>query len=102
MAIVEISIVPVGTGDTSLSRYVAIVYEVVRKSGLKYELTGMGTIVSGNLDEIWGVLRQMHEACFAPGVSRVLTSIRIDDRRDRSGSPDEKVRSVLEKLPEKQ
>jgi uncharacterized protein (TIGR00106 family) len=98
MAIAEVSIVPVGVQGTSLSQYVAKAVEIVKGSTLDYELTAMGTIVSGELDEIWNVLRLMHESCFEAGAPRVLTQIKIDDRRDRASSPEEKVRSVLEKL----
>jgi uncharacterized protein (TIGR00106 family) len=100
MAIVEVSIVPIGIEDTSLSKYVARVVRVVRESGLKYELTSMGTIISGEIDDLWPVLSRIHESCFSAGVGRVLTSVRIDDRRDRITSPEHKVRSVLEKLSE--
>jgi len=98
MAIVEISVVPLGVPGTSLSAHVAEVIKVVRESPLSYELTAMGTIISGDLDEIWKVLRKMHESCFGSDVNRVLTQIKIDDRRDRVGSPQQKVLSVLEKL----
>ncbi len=59
----------------------------------------MGTIITGDLDDIWPVLREMHESCFATGeVVRVLTQIKVDDRRDRAASPTQKVKSVLDKL----
>jgi uncharacterized protein (TIGR00106 family) len=98
MAIVEVSIVPLGTNTTSVSQYVAAVLEVLEKSGLKYQLTSMGTIIEGDLDEILKVVRQMHEVPFQKEVKRVVTTIRIDDRRDRQASMEGKVRSVREKL----
>ena len=98
MAVVEISVVPLGLEGTSLSSYVAQALTVLQESSLDYELTAMGTIISGDLDEIWVVLRKMHESCFAPGVPRVLTSIKIDDRRDKVGSARQKVHSVEQKL----
>lgn len=98
MAIVEISVVPLGTGDTSLSAYVAQVLEVVEQSGVKYEITPMGTILSGSLDEIFPVILKMHERCFQEGVLRVLTLIKIDDRRDKQVEPKNKVSSVKAKL----
>lgn len=99
MAVVEISVVPLG-GGTSLSGYVAQVVKVLNRTSLDYELTAMGTIITGELDEIWKVLREMHETCFTRDVTRILTHIKIDDRRDRAGSAEQKVRSVLEKLEE--
>ena len=98
MAVVEVSIVPIGTESTSLSPYVAGAIRVLKESSLQYELTAMGTIISGDLDEILDVIRKMHESCFGAGAERVLTQIKIDDRRDRAGTPEQKVRSVLEKL----
>ena len=98
MAVVEVSIVPIGVQGTSLSHYVAEAVKILRTSSLRFELTAMGTIVSGDLDEIWKVVRRMHESCFELGAPRVLTQVKIDDRRDRPGSPDQKVQSVMEKL----
>ena len=98
MAVVEISVVPIGSRTTSLSSYVVQAVKVLKESGLQYEMTAMGTIISGELNEIWPVLMQMHESCFNLDALRVLTQIKIDDRRDRPGSPEQKKRSVMEKL----
>lgn len=98
MAIVEVSIVPIGAPGTSLSDYIAKAVAVVQRSSLSYELTAMGTIISGDLDDIWEVLKQMHESSFDLNAQRVLTQIKIDDRRDRAGNPAQKIRSVMEKL----
>jgi uncharacterized protein (TIGR00106 family) len=98
MAIVELSIVPIGVESTSMSSYVAGAIRVLEKTSLKYELTAMGTIISGDLDQIFAAIRQMHESCFAAGAMRVLTRISIDDRRDRASSTEQKIRSVREKL----
>ena len=43
----------------------------------------MGTIIYGDLEEILQVLRKMHESCFEGEVNRVLTQVKIDDRRDK-------------------
>ena len=98
MAIVELSIVPIGVQSTSLSSYVAGAIKVLQQTALKYELTAMGTIISGDLEDILKTIRQMHESCFTAGAMRVLTQIRIDDRRDRQGSTEQKIRSVRDKL----
>ncbi|MGC9964706.1 MAG: MTH1187 family thiamine-binding protein [Syntrophobacteraceae bacterium] len=98
MAVVEVSIVPIGVESTSLSSYVAGALKVLEKSTLQYELTAMGTIISGDLDDIIKTVRLMHESFFSAGLPRVLTQIRIDDRRDRKASPEQKIRSVREKL----
>lgn len=100
MAIVFVTVAPLGTATTSLSRYVAGVEKVLRDSGLKCQLTAMGTIIEGDLDEILSVVRRMHEVPFTEGAVRVSTSIKIDDRRDKAASIEGKVRSVTEKMGE--
>lgn len=98
MAIAQVSVLPVGTEGTSISRFVADAVTVLRDSGLSYRLTDMGTIVYGDLDEILKVVKQMHESCFRGRIKRVLTQIVIDDRRDRVVGPEDKINSVLNKL----
>jgi uncharacterized protein (TIGR00106 family) len=97
VAIVELSIVPLGVG-AGVSSYVAGAIKVLQTTGLEFELTAMGTIISGDLDQILSAVRKMHESCFDAGAVRVLTQIRIDDRRDRVSSSERKIRSVREKL----
>ena len=98
MAVVFLSITPLGTGTPSLSRYVAGVERILRESGLKNQLTAMGTIIEGDLDEILKVVRRMHEHPFGQGAVRVSTLLKIDDRRDREHTIEGKMRSVEEKL----
>ena len=98
--IAEITVVPVGTGSTSLSRYVAGCVELIEAcEDIKYQLTPMGTIVEGPLDRVLELLRIMHEEPFKKGISRVVTTIRIDDRRDKKASMSKKVESVLKVNP---
>jgi len=98
MAVVFLSITPLGTGTPSVSRYVAGVERILRASGLKSQLTAMGTIIEGDLDEILRVVRQMHEHPFTEGAVRVSTFVKIDDRRDREHTIAGKMKSVEEKL----
>ena len=98
MAMMEISVIPVGTGTPSLSAYVAGVVRVLQAAGLEYELEPMGTVVVGEVEQLLAVARQMHEAPFAQGAVRVATTIKIDDRRDKALTIAGKVRAVQEKL----
>jgi uncharacterized protein (TIGR00106 family) len=95
MPIIEVTVVPLGTGSTSLSPYVRKVYAVVESSGLSHRLTPMGTCLEGEWDELFAVVKRMHEACFEAGAQRVSTSIRVDDRRDRPARMHEKVDRIL-------
>jgi len=55
MAIMEISVVPLGTGGTSLSSYVADCIRVLKKARIPFELSAMGTNVEGDLKKLVGI-----------------------------------------------
>ncbi|MGH0028428.1 MAG: MTH1187 family thiamine-binding protein [Myxococcota bacterium] len=94
MAIAAVSISPVGEG-TSVSRYVAAALRVAREqSRVRVRLDPMFTTLEGDLDEIFALVRRMQEAVFEAGAVRVGTVIKIDDRRDRPTSMEQKLRSV--------
>jgi len=99
MAIVAVSVAPLGTGSTSISSYVAQAEKILREDGrVKYQLTPMFTTLEGNLDDCLEVIRKMHESVFEMGAKRVSTVIKIDDRRDKKVTMEDKIRSVEEKL----
>jgi uncharacterized protein (TIGR00106 family) len=99
MALVEVSIVPVGTGTPSVSKYVARVAQLLQEEqDIKYELTAMGTIIEGDLEHLLNMVRKVHLSAFDMGVQRVVTSVKIDERRDKPSTINSKVASVKEKL----
>jgi len=99
MAIAEVSIVPLGTKSPAVGQYVARAVKVLeREKDIKYEMTAMGTIIEGDLDRILAVVKKMHEGTFGEGVARVLTTVKIDDRRDKAQGMKEKVESLKKKL----
>jgi uncharacterized protein (TIGR00106 family) len=98
MAVVFVSITPLGTGTPSVSKYVAGVERILQGTKLKSQLTAMGTIIEGDLDEILAVIRRMHEHPFTEGAVRVSTLVKIDDRRDKEHTIASKMRSVEDKL----
>jgi uncharacterized protein (TIGR00106 family) len=57
----------------------------------------MGTVLSAkDLDTIFEAVKQAHEAVMAMGVKRVESTLRIDDRRDKPRTMDDKVKAVKE------
>jgi uncharacterized protein (TIGR00106 family) len=99
MAIAEVSIIPLGTGTPSVSNYVARAVSVLRQEkDVKYELTSMGTIIEGDLEKILKVVKRMHQATFDEGAMRVITTIKIDDRRDKPSTMSGKVESLMKGL----
>jgi len=99
MAIAEVSIIPLGTKTPSLSKYLARAFRALRdEKNIKYELTSMGTIIEGDLGEILRVVRNMHENAFGDEIMRVITTVKIDDRRDKTLTMRGKVESLLKEL----
>ena len=95
MIIAEIAVVPIGTRTPSVSKYVAKAVDELRKLGLNPELTAMGTIFEAeDISLILEAFEAVHESVFAQGAGRVVTTLTIDERRDKEGSIEQKVRSV--------
>ena len=99
MAMIDISVVPVGTQSPSVSQYVAGAVKIVQNEpGIKYRLTPMNTVIEGDLEQLLNLAKRMHESAFNAGVARVVTTIRIDDRHDKPLTMDGKIESVRKKL----
>jgi len=99
MAIVEVSIIPLGTKTPSVSKHLARPFRALQQEkDIKYELNSMGTTMEGDLEKILGLVMKMHEATFDGGIMRVVTTIRIDDRRDRALTMSGKIESLQKEL----
>jgi len=99
MVIAEVSVIPVGTGSTSVSQHVAKAVKVLnQQKGVKHQVTATGTIIAGKLDDVLEAVKKMHESLFADGVKRVVTILRLDDRRDKELTIGYEVDSVMKKL----
>jgi uncharacterized protein (TIGR00106 family) len=98
MALMEISVIPLGLGQVSVGDYIAQVEEYLRRNNIPHQLTDMGTVVSGSIPELLKVALDLHELPFTKGVQRVVTHIAIDDRRDKEVGLGEKTRSVEARL----
>jgi len=96
MVLLEMSIVPLGQGE-SVSQVVAECVDLVDRSGLDYELHAMGTIVEGQLPEVLAVMQQCIEHV-AKSSSRVTCTAKLDYRRGGAGRLRSKVESVEQKL----
>ena len=98
----EISIVPVGTNSTSISKEVAAAFDAIRKTkDIKtIKLTAMGTqIEARNMRAILNAIEAAHQAVKSTGAKRIVSTIRIAERLDASRTLEDDVESVNEKLP---
>lgn len=102
MAVVELTVCPLGTGTTSASKYVAGAQQILSEQDkVKYLLNPMGTVMEGDIDEIFSLIRKIQEDVFDKGVGRVYSIIKVDDRRDKVASMEQKLQSVKSRLEEK-
>ncbi len=92
------SVVPLG--KEALSRDVSAVIDIIDKSGVDYRLTAMGTIVEGEPDALWQLIRTCHEK-MREAHNRVHTQITIDDRANAHGAIVSKVEDIEQHLGKK-
>ena len=92
----EISVYPMATKTTSASFYIAKAIESIKNiENLKFEINPMGTILeSDDMDIINNATKQMTETVHNLGIDRVEVIIKIDSRKDKQQSGEEKLESI--------
>lgn len=100
MAIVDLTIIPVGTKTPSVSQYVADIQKVLEKykEEVEYQLTPMNTLIEGELGLLLKIVQELHEVPFENGIERVCTNLRIDDRRDKKHTMAGKLKAIELKM----
>ncbi|PIN82633.1 MAG: hypothetical protein COV65_05620 [Nitrosopumilales archaeon CG11_big_fil_rev_8_21_14_0_20_33_24] len=99
----EISIYPIGTGDTSVSFYIAKGIEAIQNiKEMKYEINSMGTILEAeNIDKIYEASKIIMEVVHNLGVNRVEVILKIDSRKDKQVKIEDKVESIKKHFSKK-
>ena len=102
--VAEICITPLGTGEATIREFIRALVPLVENSGLAFQLTAMGTLVEGPLDHVLALVRELHTATFdvATGTDRVVTHLRLDERRGEPLSLEGKVQGALGQSPDQQ
>jgi uncharacterized protein (TIGR00106 family) len=94
MIISQLSIAPVGVG-TSLSKYVKIAIDVLKKNNINFKNNDMATVIeTEDLETLFTVVAQAHQAVIDAGAIRVITELKIDDRKDKNIIIGTKVKSL--------
>lgn len=89
----EISIAPDDHWE-HMSPYVAELIRMIKTSGLSYQLGSMGTVIEGDPEEVFDLIKRLHLNMREQSL-RVATSIKIDDDvRRPSGRLQGKVQAV--------
>ena len=94
MIISQLSIAPVGKG-TSLSKYVKIVINCLKKHDIKFVTNDMATVIeTSDLKTLFSVVSKAHQAVIDAGAKRVITELKIDDRRNKEVKIGTKMSSI--------
>ncbi|HCC71949.1 MAG: thiamine-binding protein [Caldisericaceae bacterium] len=80
MAIAEFSVLPV-VPEEQVNEIVEKAIQVVIDSGLKYEVEANSTTVEGDLEQLLDVIKRAHIIAKEQGSGRVITVIKIDDKK---------------------
>ena len=99
MVLLEFSMSPLGKGE-SVGQYVAQSLEIVDQSGLDYRLNPMGTVLEGDWDDVFGIVKQCYER-MRNDCNRISCSIKVDYRKGAKGRLSGKVMSVEKRLGRK-
>ena len=98
MALMELTLIPMGMDSTSCSPYIARALDIAKADpNVTYALNPMGTTLEGELTDLYQCVQRMQESLFEDGVLRVYTVCKIDDRRDKYQSMSERMQSVESK-----
>jgi uncharacterized protein (TIGR00106 family) len=84
-----------------MSKYVAKAFDAICKiEGINVVLTSMGThIETRDFEKILKAIGATHDSLKRESkVTRMISTIRIDERRDKSATFDDRIRSVQQKL----
>lgn len=98
MVLLEFSMSPLDKGE-SLSASVAQIIDFIDKSGVAYQLTGMGTILEGEWEDVIGVV----DGCFKimrQNSNRISLQLKMDYRQGkepRLRKKVEKIESILQR-----
>jgi uncharacterized protein (TIGR00106 family) len=99
MATADLTVIALGRSDTSASAYIAeIQRRLAAQDRVRYRLHAMGTELEGPTADILAVVGELHAVPFEMEVPRVYTVLKLDERRDREQTLDDKIASVQRRL----
>ena len=92
MVLLEFSMSPLSRGER-VSKYVARSLDIIDRSGIPYRLNPMGTVIEGEWDEVFGVVKRCFKT-MKKDCGRISAVIKVDYRKGGRGRISAKVESV--------
>ena len=99
MVLLEFSMSPLGKGE-SVGTYVSRSLEIIDKSGVDYRLNPMGTVLEGEWDDVFAVVKQCYER-MSQDCKRISCTIKVDYRKGHAGRLSGKVAAIEKRLKRK-
>ena len=98
MATADLTVIALGRPGASASEYIAAIQRRLgEQDRVGYRLHAMGTSLEGTTADILAIVAELHAIPFEQGVPRVYTVLKLDERRDKEQTLDDKV-SAVERL----
>jgi uncharacterized protein (TIGR00106 family) len=95
VATADLTVIALGRADASASRYIAeIQRRLAAQDRVGYAMHAMGTSLEGSTADILAVAGELHAVPFEMGIPRVYSILKLDERRDREQTLEDKVASV--------
>jgi uncharacterized protein (TIGR00106 family) len=99
VATADLTVIGLGRSDVSGSVYIAeIQRRLARQDRVRYRLHAMGTSLEGDTADILALVGELHAVPFELGLERVYSVLKLDERRDREQTLDDKVAAVEREL----
>ena len=102
MATADLTVLALGRPEVSASEYIAeIQRRLGRQERVRYRMHAMGTSLEGSTADILAIVAELHAVPFEQGIPRVYTVLKLDERRDREQTLEDKVASVQRLLDQR-
>jgi uncharacterized protein (TIGR00106 family) len=99
VATADLTVIALGRPDASASAYIAeIQRRLAAQDRVGYVMHAMGTSLEGSTADVLALVGELHAVPFELGVPRVYTVLKLDERRDREQTLEDKVESVRRRL----
>jgi uncharacterized protein (TIGR00106 family) len=92
-------VIALGRPDPSTSEYIAAIQRhLAEQDRVRYLMHAMGTSLEGSTADILAVAGELHAIPFELGIPRVYSILKLDERRDKEQTLEDKVASVRARL----
>jgi uncharacterized protein (TIGR00106 family) len=99
VATADLTVIGLGRSDPSASRYIAAIQRKLgEQERVKFVMHAMGTSLEGETGDILALVGELHAVPFDLGLPRVYTVLKLDERRDKAQTLEDKVASVQARL----